>query len=178
VPYTAILCQDYKDDITTKVDIEGVLIVTALANLTVAFQPPRFIATDLPAPTTTTTSTTTSTTTTAPTTTAKMAVNDSGAFGLERTFRSSRPESDSHLAALPPPLPPTLFPPTEPTSPTPNPLRQFYPVEDDSAVMVSDEAVRAAQVSDLAAAAAVNGGRASETLLLFLFVLSSYVMLY
>ncbi len=72
-------------------------------------------------------------------------------------FRSwSRPESDSHLAAPPAPvllLPATLFPPMEAAPTTPNPLRWFYPAEEEAedAGRRDESGVLAAQVSDQAA---------------------------
>ena len=175
VPYTATLCQEYRDGVVSRVTVEGLLTFSALTNLTTLLQPPRYIVSDRLAPTTTTTTTTTSTTAPPTSTAATQAaysqlVDRSGSFVVERTFRSSRPESDSHLVAQP--LPATLFPPTEPTAPTPNPLRQFYPVdEDDPVVMVNDDVIRAAQVSDLAASCGAPTGF-SVFLLIFSTVLT------
>ena len=62
VPYTATLCQEYRDGVVSRVAVEGLLTFSALTNLTTLLQPPRYIVSDRLAPTTTTTTTTTSTT--------------------------------------------------------------------------------------------------------------------
>jgi hypothetical protein len=180
VPYTALLCQEYRDGATACLDVEGVLTFTALTNLTTLFQQPRFLASDLLSPTTTTTTTRAvpAGTTSAPAASSSFLVDqqkDSVSSVVERTFRSSRPESDNHLA--PAALPATLFPPTEPPAPTPNPLRQFYPVEDDPVVIARDDGVLAAQVS----AASQNRGQVSglaapSSLIVFLLSLISSIV--
>jgi hypothetical protein len=87
-------------------------------------------------------------------------------------FRSwSRPESDSHLAAPPALLlPATLFPPMEAVPTTPNPLRWFYPVEEEEAGSRDEGGVLAAQVSDQAAGGQMScrGGPSSVLFVLLL----------
>jgi hypothetical protein len=91
-------------------------------------------------------------------------------------FRSwSRPESDSHLAAPPAVLlPATLFPPMEAAPTTPNPLRWFYPAEEEVEEAGSrDEGggVLAAQVADQAAGGRMRcGGGPSSVLFVLLLV--------
>ena len=169
VPFQADLTQVYRDGERRKSRVEGTLTHKKLDNLVLETGEATFMESGSPAPQYTTTTTTTKTTTT--TTPVKLSSEHLTDDTILISASSESVWSPYSLQSLPP----TLFPPTEPTTAKPNPLRKFYPVEDD----VKHETVTAAKFLDHEeVVAVVAGGRAVTSSILLIFIAASIRLIF
>ncbi len=143
-PYSASITQVYEDGVKKPVQVEGDLRHTSLTDIRVRYIDRQYIETGLPAP--------------AKPPVKPVKVNDYNKNQPKKDLLVSSHQSinnDNMVVPLGTPmsmvstdsnkdsgegecakttteeLPATLYPPTVPTSAKPNPLRKFYPVEDD-----------------------------------------------
>jgi len=154
IPYTATLVQIYEDGKEVEVNVSGVLEQTSLQFIRQVAEKPMFLESGLAAPvkpTTTTTSTTTATTTTTATA-STILLDDTMAWASDDAGASPAAAGNYTMVTAPP----TLFPPTVATSSTPNPLRMFYPLEEEEQeddITIPDKFPDAEQFSSRAAPA-------------------------
>ena len=127
VPYTASFIQLYKDNTRRDTDIEGIITQTSIENIHIVKGDPFYLETGLSAPLPPKL-TPTPTSPSPPTTSLKERdeeyTQDSNKDDIKDYIGDEMLSSKSRLPA-------TLYPPPEPTSPKPNPLRRFYPEEEE-----------------------------------------------
>ena len=144
-PYSASITQVYEDGVEKPVQIEGDLRHTSLTDIRVRYIDRQYIETGLPAPAKPPVKPVTVKNNNQPKkdmlVSSQQSINNDNmvvplgtpmSMVSTDTNKESGEENEGENAkTTTEELPATLYPPTVPTSAKPNPLRKFYPVEDD-----------------------------------------------